>query len=236
MSLNMKLDEFVCPCCGRKQKVEIGKYQMSQLEFLDLQEYFDFKFVNLIVCDNCGYASTNTTDSVSSEIKKLITSKSYKTVLNCNYLEKFKDLPFDEYEQFKNGDAEALSLIWEKEGKLGIEYAKLQSWIYEMKTAMRKICYENVADIGDEKFKDSYWQLIHILSEQMHTHMEKCMKALSQVEIKNPYEAIFTAECLTRCNDFNLAKNMIEKVKSSFELDEDLNKYIEQFLTKVEII
>ena len=236
MPLNMKLDEYVCPCCGSKQKVEIAKYQMSKSESLELQEYFDFKFVNVNVCENCGYASSKTTDSVSSKVKKLIASKSYKSVLNCDYLENFKDLPFDEYEQFKNSDADALSLIWETEGKLGLEYAKLQSWIYEMKTAMRKTCYENVADIGDEKFKEKYWDLIHILSEQMHASREKCLKALSQVEISNPYEAIFTAECLTRNNDYDLAKKLIEQVKSSFELEEDLKKYIEQFLIKVEII
>ena len=181
MPLNMKLDEFVCPCCGYKHKVEIGKYQMSKSNTLDLQEYFDFKFVNVNVCDKCGYASIKTTDSVSSEIKNLVNSKSYKSVLNCDYLEKFKDLPFDEYEQFKNGDADALSLIFEAEGKLGIEYAKLQCWIYEMKSSMRNICYENVADIGEEKYKDSYWELIHILSEQMKTCMDKCLKSLSNI-------------------------------------------------------
>lgn len=236
MPLNMKLEDCVCACCGHRQKVETGKYKMSEYEFLDLQEYYDFKFVGVNVCASCGYASEKISDPASAKVKKLVASANYQDVLNCKYLDNFKDLPFDEYEQFKNGDADALALVWEEEGKTGIEYAKLQSWIYELKSSMRNICYENVADIGDKNFADKYWDLIHILSEQMHASLQKCLMAVSGTNISNPYEAIFVAENLTRAGDYDSARKLVGNLNSSFEVDEELQKYIEEFLTKVEKI
>lgn len=232
----MKLIDGACGCCGKQQKFEIADFKISESNLLRLQDYYDFKYVGYNICERCGYVSTHITDEVRENIKNLVSSDGYKRVLNDGFMEGFKDLDFQDYEKFQCGELDALALLFEKTGKYNFEYAKVVSRIYEVKKSIRGVYIENMADMDDEDYDEVCDKLIKRLSEEISNSAMKCMQILSEIEINHPFEAIFVAECCTRVNKYNFAKELIDQVKYNFELDPELQRYVEEFMTKVERI
>ncbi|MBQ7307506.1 MAG: hypothetical protein IJW82_03165 [Clostridia bacterium] len=72
------------------------------------------------------------------------------------------------------------------------------------------------------------------MTKQIKYADEECLKALKNVKLEYPYEVIFVAECLSKFDKYDKARDLIAGVEANFELNEELREYIDEFLTEVE--
>lgn len=237
MARNMKLITGKCACCGEKQTINVAEYTENNDKTLNLTEYYDFKFVNVNLCDNCGYVNDDLTKLVGPNTRNVVATEKYQTAVDDGYIDGYEDLPYSEYEEMAIGEYDGLAMLYKAENKCGLTYAKIQNRIAELKSVLRGQYYENMCDsYDDDEERTQYEEVIEHLSKQIKHADEECIKALKSVKLEYPYEVIFVAECLTRLEKFDKARDLIEGVKANFAFDEELKEYVDEFLTEVEKI
>lgn len=236
MSRDMKLMTGKCACCGKQQTINMAFYSKSDRQDLNLTEYYDFKFVNVNFCENCGYVNNDLTKLIGEHTKSVVASERYQIAVDDGYMDGYEDLPYQEYEDMAIGEFDGLAMLYKAEKSTGLEYALIQHRIAELKSVLRGEYYETYCDKYDDEEREDYEALIDELSRQISEADNECMKALKNVKLKYPYEVIFVAECLTRVEKYDKARELIAGVEANFTFDEELKDYIEEFLTEVEKI
>lgn len=237
MARNMKLVTGICACCGKKQDIQVVEYQEVADNKMHLMEYNDFKYVNCNVCNNCGYAAANITKLIGSSTKVAVKNEAYHYILDNGFMAGFEDLDYQEYLETNVAQLDAMSMLYEIEGKTNLTYARLTSRIADIKSALRGEYSETMygLDEDDEDYK-VYQALIKTLTDQINEANAKCYKTLKTLKIQYPYEVLFVAECLTKVNKYKKARELIADLEKHFELDKELKAYVENFLTEVEVI
>lgn len=238
MARNMKLVTGKCACCGAKVTMNVAEYTEEDDKMLNIMEYFDYKFVSINYCENCGYTNSNLTKLVGENTRKIVASEEYQNAVDDGYIDGYEDLPYQEYEDMAVGEYDAMAMIYKKEGKTNtITYAKLQNRIAELKSVLRGQYYENLCDsYDDDEERTAYQELVNVLTSQINEANNECYQALKSVKLMYPYEVIFVAECLAKLEKFKKARELIEGVEANFNIDEELKEYIDEFLTEVEKI
>lgn len=237
MARNMKLITGKCACCGEKQTINVAEYTENNDKTLNLTEYYDFKFVNVNLCDNCGYVNDDLTKLIGPNTRNIVATEKYQIAVDDGYIDGYEDLPYSEYEEMAIGEYDGLAMLYKAENKCGLTYAKIQNRIAELKSVLRGQYYENMCDsYDDDEERTQYEEVIEHLSKQIKHADEECIKALKSVKLEYPYEVIFVAECLTRLEKFDKARDLIAGVEANFDLDEELREYVDEFLTEVEKI
>jgi hypothetical protein len=237
MARNMKLITGVCACCGAKQTINVAEYTKENNRELSLTEYFDFKFVNTNFCENCGYVNDNITKLIGPHTKSVVASDKYQIAVDDGYMDGYEDVPYQEYEDMAIGEFDALAMLYKAEKNTGLMYAKIQNRIAELKSVLRGEYYETMCDnYDDEEDREKYDAVVQHLTKQIEEADNECIKALKSVKLEYPYEVIFVAECLTRLYKYDKARELIAGVEANFTFDDELNDYIEEFLTEVERI
>lgn len=234
MSRKMLLTKGKCACCGNEQIVEICDYTPSVEKVLTLSEYFDYIFIGVNVCSVCGYVNDNISELVGKKTKKIVDSEEYRKTLDDGYMNGYKDLPFDEYKKYQGGIFDAFSMIYEAEKINDFKFAKIQNRLYNIKSSVRGACFEDRCDSTDETYNEKYDELIKKLTSEINVINEKCLSALHEPDVNNPYEIIFVAECFTRAEKYDFAKTLIKKVREKYDFDEELEIYIEENLSEIE--
>ena len=227
----------ICACCGEKQTINVAEYTENNDKTLNLTEYYDFKFVNVNLCDNCGYVNDDLTKLIGPNTRNIVATEKYQIAVDDGYIDGYEDLPYSEYEEMAIGEYDGLAMLYKAENKCGLTYAKIQNRIAELKSVLRGQYYENMCDsYDDDEERTQYEEVIEHLSKQIKHADEECIKALKSVKLEYPYEVIFVAECLTRLEKFDKARDLIAGVEANFDLDEELREYVDEFLTEVEKI
>ena len=237
MARSMKVVTVKCACCGNKQTIEKVEYTPSQDSELHLMEYMDFKYIPCNVCTNCGYVSKNIDLLLGAKTRQIVASEVYKRIHDYGFIEGYKDLGYNEYLETNIGDLDAMELLYEAEGKSNLTFARLNSRIAEIKTSLRGEYTENMYQLDDDdpEFK-LYSKLISNLTEQIDDATKKCYETLIKLDLKGPYEILFAAEVLTRVNAYAKARKLVSNLKKNYTFDGELNRYVNNFLTEVEVI
>lgn len=237
MARNMKLLTGKCACCGKQLSYDSVEYNEVSDKVLNLSEYFDFKFVNINFCENCGYVAPDPTKLIGPNTKSVVATEKYQIAVDDGYMDGYEDVPYQEYEELEIGLYDALAMLYKAENKCGLCYAKIQNRISELKSVLRGQYFENQCDnYDDEERREEYDKLIAHLTKQIDDANSESLKALKSVKLEYPYEVIFVAECLTRIDKFDKARELIAGVEANFTFDDELKEYIEEFLTEVEKI
>ena len=238
MARNMKLITGKCACCGQQQTINVAEYNESRERVLNLTEFFDFKYVNINLCDNCGYVNGDVSKLLGPNTKNVVATEKYQIAVDDGFMDGFEDFyesDYDETAEMQIGMYDALAMLYKAENKCGLTYAKIQNRISELKSVARGTYYENMCDnYDDEEERMEYKRLIEHLTKQIKYADEECLKALKNVKLEYPYEVIFVAECLSKFDKYDKARDLIAGVEANFELNEELREYIDEFLTEVE--
>lgn len=236
MARNMKLITSNCACCGKKQTINVAEYTENNDKTLNLTEYFDFKFVNINFCENCGYVNGDLSKLVGPNTKSVVATEKYQIAVDDGFMDDFEDLPYEDYyEEMEIGLFDALAMLYKAENKCGLTYAKIQNRISDLKSVLRGKYYETMCDNYDNvEERQEYERGIDYLTKLIKHADDECIKALKNVKLEYPYEVIFVAECLTRLDKYDKARDLIAGVKANFSFNEELDEYIEEFLTEVE--
>jgi len=237
MARSMKLMTGRCACCGKQLTYESATYEESKDKDLTLTEYFDFKFVNVNFCENCGYVALDPTKLLGGTTKEIVASEKYQIAVDDGYMDGYEDVPYQEYEDMEVGLFDGLAMLYKAENKCGLTYALIQNRISELKSALRGQYFENQCDsYDDEERMEVYDKLIAHLSKQIENADNEALKALKTVKLEYPYDVIFVAECLTRVEKYDKARDLIAGVEANFTFNDELKEYVEEFLTEVEKI
>lgn len=236
MARNMILSTGKCACCGKQIDYDSVEYKFEGHD-LTLTDYFDFKFIPVNLCENCGYVALDPTKLIGPNTKNVVATEKYQIAVDDGYIDGFEDVPFQEYEDYGIGMYDALAMLYKAENKTGITYAKIQNRIAELKSVLRGQYYENMCDVyDDEEERKVYDKLIDHLTKQIVSADNEAIKALKSVKLEYPFEVIMVAECLTRIDKYEQARELIAGVEANFTFDEELKDYIDEFLTEVERI
>lgn len=234
---SMELVKGECACCGEKQIFEI--YSNSEMivdKKLTLSKLFEYVAVNVNTCQNCGYSNDNLAELIGENVKEVVESNEYKKVLDDGFINDYKDLPTDAYKRFKGGAFEAMAMLYEKNNLLNFKYTKILKSIYNIKSSIRGYYFEDRCDLEDSKLEEKYDKVISFLTSELKILTEKCANTLIKYELTNPYEIIFVAEWFAKAEQYDFARQLIQKVKDEYEFNSELNDYVEEFLSEIETL
>lgn len=233
MAVNMVLGQGVCACCGKKQTLDINQTKIDEGKVLDILNYFDLKFIRPNICENCGYVAEDLTKLIGTKTKAIVKSKEYQASLDNGFMQGFEDVPYQEYEDYYVGCYDAMSLLYRLENIENFTYAKVLNQIATLKKTLCGVYFENKIDKDSEKWNPIYENLINHLSNQSKNAFEECIRVLKNINLDSPYKVIFAAEILSSVYKYKQARELIESLKD-YTIDEDLQEYIDEFLTEVE--
>lgn len=234
MAINMVLAKCKCACCGKQQTIEINESENVVETEVNLINYLDSKFISLNVCNNCGYVGQDISALLGKSTKAIVKSQDYQFYLDDGYIEGFEEVPYQEYEDFYVGIYDAMSYLLKKEGLENFTYVKVLHQIFSLKKTLCGTYFENKIDKDSEKWNPIYDDLINHLNNQAKNANEECIRVLKNLPLDNPFKVIFLAECLTNSYKYSQARELIESLSKKVKIEDDLQEYIDEFLTEVE--
>ena len=222
-----------CAVCGQRLNINIDDEPFT--EALNMENYDKFRRINLNRCSNCGYCAENVAVPVNERVKTLVNSNSYKACLDNAYMGKYKDLPYEEYLELNINELEAYSMVC-KEMNNNLMTARVLGRLADLKRMLANTYLESKYTHDDEELYDSYDELIESLNNQADVTNEQCLNFLRGEKIDNPFCKIFLAERLCFSYHYDVARQLMDRVRKKHNMSKDLLNYIENFLTEVEEI
>lgn len=233
--MNMKFITAPCACCGKVQTFDIDTDPVSEKTTkFSLQNYLDFKNVRLNICEHCGYVAPDISKLIGPATKTIVGTDNYETVLDDGFMKGYEKLPYEDYVEYDVGAYEAYSMLCRAD-KNYFELAKSTARTSDLKEMLAGIYFENKIE-REEDDNPLYDKLCNRLSKQSKAENEECLTAMKEVVLDHPFELIFVAERLTKILNYEKAQKLIDRVKEQVTLDKDLDRYVENFMTEVEVI